>query len=222
MRNKALDYDYIFFDFDGTLSDSATGIFECIERALTDMGSDVPDRSGLIRYIGPPLEDTFENAFGFKGDDLTEVLRIFRAYYREIGVKKNDMFPGVPQMLKRLQDAGKRLTIATSKRESFAQQICASYGITDYFETIAGSVGDESRSTKEGVIEYIISQLGITDRSRILMVGDRKYDVDGAKKAGIDCMGVLYGYGSREELLEAGAIYIAQTTTDVANQILGE
>ncbi len=222
MEQKALDYDYIFFDFDGTLCDSASGIMECIERTLREMGAEIPERSTLFRYIGPPLEQTFGVDFGFKGDDLDEVLRVFRANYREIGVVMHNMYDGVPEMLDKLKRGGKKLAIATSKREDFAQQICNSYGITDLFEILAGSTEEESRQTKEGVIEYIIRQLGINDRSRILMVGDRKFDVYGAKKTGIDCMGVLYGYGSRQELAEAGALYIAETMDDISKQILGE
>lgn len=222
MKKTALDYNYILFDLDGTLSDSAPGIMECLEKALRQMGAEIPDRSVLIKYVGPPLAETFSLRFGFKGEEIDEAMAIFRGFYKEIGMVKNDMYPGVPEMLKRLVSAGKHLAVATSKREQFAKQICDNYGITDYFDIVAGSSDGIGRLTKEDVIEYILGSLGINDRSKVLMVGDRLYDVEGAKKSGIACMGVLYGYGGRQELLEAGAEYIAAGPLDVARKILGE
>lgn len=222
MIKTALDYDFIFFDLDGTLSDSAPGIMECLEKSLEQMGVEVPDRSILIRYIGPPLVETFSLRFGLTGEKLDEVMELFRGFYKEIGLIKNDMYPGVPEMLKRLSAAGKRLAVATSKREYFARIICERYGISQFFEIIAGNSDDMTRATKEEVIEYILATLKIDDRSRVLMVGDRLYDVEGANKSGLHCMGVLHGYGSRQELLDAGARYIAQDPLDAARQIIGE
>lgn len=215
-----MDYNYILFDFDGTLSDSAPGVMASFEEALKAMGRTPPGRDVLIRFVGPPLADTFSDYFGFRGDELPKVLTIFRKAYVTVGLENQKMFDGVPEMLKRLRDAGKILAVATSKGERLAREICADYGIDDMFDIIAGSSEDDTRNQKDDIIAYALSEMGVTDRSRVLMVGDRLYDVEGAQHCGIDCMGVLYGYGSREELENAGAKYIAETTASVAEIIL--
>lgn len=219
---KALDYDIILFDFDGTISDSAPGIIDCFRRALTEMGRELPPESELRSFVGPPLAETFENRFGFKGEELTRVVSFFRDIYKIYGVPNNEMYPGVEEMLDSLRAAGKTLAVATSKPEVYAAEICRSYGVADKFDFIAGSVMDLVRNKKSEVIEYVMEKLAITDRSRVLMVGDRMYDVEGAMLCGIDCMGVTYGYGSRRELEEAGAKYLAASTQEVIRLILGQ
>lgn len=215
-----MDYKYILFDFDGTLSDSAPGVLLSFERALTELGREIPGREVLIRFVGPPLTETFTGYFGFSDEELPEVLRIFRREYAAVGLDNQKMFPGVPEMLERIKGSGRKMAVATSKRESFARQICREYGIADYFEIIAGSSEDDVRNRKDDIIVYALSEMGVTDRAEVLMVGDRLYDVEGAKNCGIDCMGILYGYGDREELEKAGAKYIAETTKQAADMIL--
>jgi phosphoglycolate phosphatase len=215
-----MNYKYILFDFDGTLSDSAPGVMASFEASLERMGAAPPGRDILIRFVGPPLTETFTEYFGFSGEKLKEVLVFFREHYASAGIEQQKMFDGVPQTLERLRGGGKILAVATSKREDIAAQVCESYGIADYFAVIGGSVEGDGRNEKNEVIEHVLAQLGASDRSQVLMVGDRRYDVEGANLCGIDCMGVLHGYGDRQELLKAGAKYIAEDLRDAADKIL--
>lgn len=218
---KGLDYDVILFDFDGTISDSAEGIVECYRRTFAAMGMPVPEDEVLRSFVGPPQVVTFGQRYGFQGAELERIIGVFRKEYREYGLFNTVMYPGIREMLEELRGAGKTLVVATSKPEVYAKQICDEYGITGLFDMIAGSIMDVARALKAEVIEYALAELEVTDRSRVLMVGDRLYDVEGARLCGIDCMGVTYGYGSPEELLEAGARYLAATPKDVAKSILG-
>lgn len=217
------NYDYIFFDLDGTLSDSAQGIVNSVNYAFSRLG--LPQRSfhELQKFVGPPLAQSFKVHCGFSPAETEKAIGLFREYFTDKGILENTMYPGVPQMLEQLSLAGKALVIATSKPENFARSIAARYGIDHYFALIAGSEMDETRTEKHQVIEYALKTCGITDcSSRVLMVGDRMHDVVGAAKFSIDCMGVLYGYGSRSELQDAGAVYIAETVSQIAPMILGK
>lgn len=216
-----MNYKYIFFDLDGTLSDSAPGIVDSVVYALEKMGVHEYDRASLTCFVGPPLTESFSKHFGFGSEDADRAVEFFREFYREKGILGNDMYAGVPEMLKALREGGKRLVVATSKPEDFARKILERYGIADNFEYIAGSLFDKSRIEKAEVIEYAMQTLKLTDPKSILMVGDRAHDVIGSAHFGIDCMGVLYGYGSRAELEAAGAKYIAESVGDVSDMILG-
>lgn len=213
-------YDYIFLDLDGTLSDSAPGIINSVIYALDKMGAPVNDRSQLKQFVGPPLYESFKSVFGFDQAKADEAVRLFRVYYQDKGIHENTIYPGIEELLGTLRAAGKKLVLATSKPEQFAREILADYGISELFEYIAGSTMDETRIKKAEVIAYAMETLGLTDTSRIVMVGDRRHDAEGAAAFNIDCIGVLFGYGSREELLAAGAKYLAETPADVARLIL--
>lgn len=215
-------YEYIFFDMDGTVSESAPGIIDSIIYALGELGIEETDREKLKDFVGPPLLESFPKYYGLEGQQLLDTVRNFQSYFKEKGIWGNEMYPGIPEVLKKLKAGGRRIVLATSKPEFFAGQIIERYAIGEYFDFIAGSVMDETRTLKHEVIEYAIENMGISDRSSILMVGDRRFDVEGAAKCGIDCMGVLYGYGSREELETAGANYIAETVSDIADIILSD
>ncbi len=215
-------YEYIFFDMDGTVSESAPGIIDSIIYALNLLGIEETDREKLKDFVGPPLLESFPKYYGIEGEQLMETVRNFQVYFREKGIWGNEMYPDIPQVLKSLKENGRRIVLATSKPELFAKEIIDRYKIGEYFDFVAGSVMDETRTLKHEVIEYAIENMGISDRSSILMVGDRRFDVEGADKCGIDCMGVLYGYGTREELESAGAAYIAETVLDIARIILSD
>ena len=144
----------------------------------------------------------------------------FREYYEVKGIFENSVYDGIEETLKKLHDAGKRIVIATSKPEPMAVQVVDHFGLAKYFERVAGSTMDETRTAKADVIAYALEECGLTDQSKILMVGDRRHDIVGAKKNGLDSMGVLYGYGGRQELEDAGADYIVEMPQDVADQIL--
>lgn len=215
-------YTHIFFDLDGTLTDPGVGITNSVAYALERWGIRVADRRTLYPFIGPPLIDSFERFYGFTRADACAAVDVYREYYTDKGIFENGLYPGIPALLQRLRDAGLRLVIATNKPELFAERIAEHFGIARYFDCIAGAAMDESRSQKWEVLEYALARCGITDRARVLMVGDREHDVLGAARCGIACLGVLYGYGSREELLGAGAAAVAATVEDVGDYILHE
>ena len=206
-------YDYIFFDLDGTLTEPAEGICNSFVYALKKYGIETADKSVYYRYIGPPLYDSFREHL--PEEQVEEAIRYFREYFNEKGKFENEVYPGVPELLAELKQMGKTLILCTSKYELFARQIVEHFSLDKFFDFIAGASADESRSEKEDVIRYACSELGITDLSKAVMVGDRKFDIMGGKTCGLDTLGVLYGYGSLEELKAAGATNIAATVRDI-------
>lgn len=208
-------YQFCFFDLDGTITDSSLGITNSVRYALGKFGITEPDRTKLYRFIGPPLTESFREFYGFSGERCQEAVRYYREYYREKGIYENRVYDGLEAVLKQLKEAGKHLVVATSKPEVFAREIIGYFHLEQYFEYVAGMELDGGRGTKAEVIEYALEACGIQDRSRVLMIGDREHDVIGASKAGIDCLGVLYGFGTREELEQAGASAIADSVEEI-------
>ncbi len=213
-------YEVIFFDLDGTITESAPGITNSVRHALRKFGIMEEDQEVLNKFVGPPLSETFTERYGFTEEQCMQGVVWFREYYEVKGIFENNVYDGIEEMLKRLHDAGKRIVMATSKPEPMAVKIVEHFGLAEYFERVAGSTMDETRTAKAEVIAYALEECGITDKSQVLMVGDRRHDIAGAKKNGLDSMGVLYGYGDRQELEDAGADYIAETPQAVADQIL--
>jgi Predicted phosphatases len=201
--------DVMLFDLDGTLTDPAEGITNSLIHALSYYGIKVADRTSLYTYIGPPLLDTFSKGFGFSPERAVEAVQKYREYFAVSGLFENSVYGGIPELLKTLYTAGRTLIVATSKPEPYAVQILNHFGLSQYFTAVCGSNMDESRSRKGEVIAYALSRTGIADRSRAIMTGDRMHDVVGAKECGVASCGVLFGYGSRTELEQAGADYIA-------------
>ena len=212
------DFDTLLFDLDGTLTDSTEGILKCLVHAVERMGFDVPEDKN--RFLGPPLCYSFAEFCGMNEEQTEEAIRIFRERYSTVGLFENRVYEGIPEMLERLKNGGRRLMIATSKPEAYAVRICERFGLSPYFGIIGGAELDGSRDYKDEVIEYVLEKAGITDRSRVLMIGDRRQDVLGAHKTGLKCMGILWGYGSAEELKEAGADCIAATPQEAADMLL--
>lgn len=214
-----LDYKYILFDLDGTLSDSAPGIMNSVRYALETQGLPVPPDEQLQKFVGPPLYESFRDFCCQSRAESDVSVELFRVYFRDKGILENAMYDGVPKMLEALRRGGKKLALATSKPEEFAKIVINRYGIADYFDYLAGSTMDESRIKKADVLKYVMEALG-AEPSECLMVGDRSHDVLGARERGTDCMGVLYGYGDEQELADAGAKYLAATVADIARIIL--
>lgn len=214
MRN----YDTLLFDLDGTLTDSTEGIIRSLEHAIKEMGFDVPEDTN--KFLGPPIRQSFAEYLGMNEEQISEAVRIFRERYSRIGLFENRVYDGIPELLDRLKSAGKRLMIATSKPMVYAVRIADRFGMSPYFDIIGGAELDGSRDYKHEVIEYVLAEAGITNRSSVLMIGDRRQDVLGAHKTGLKCMGVLWGYGSVEELTEAGADYITRTPLSAADMLL--
>lgn len=213
-------YDIILFDLDGTLTDSGLGITNSVKYALEKEGITVGDRSELFCFIGPPLVESFQKFYGFSPEKALEISHVYREYYSVKGIFENEVYDGIEQLLKKLQKSGKRIIVATSKPEIFAKQILDHFSLSQYFEYIAGSNMDETRTSKSEVIEYALKSCDITDLTKVIMVGDREHDILGAKKVGTASIGVLWGYGSREELDFAGANYIAETPDEVFDIIM--
>lgn len=207
-------YDTVLFDLDGTLTDPGMGITNSVIYALERFEITVVDRSELYRFIGPPLLDSFEKYYGFTEKDAKKAVKYYREYYTEKGIYENLLYEGVRPMLKRISESGMKILLATSKPEPFAKQILIHFGIMDSFDLVSGALLDETRTAKDAVIAHALAESGISAESAV-MVGDRKYDIIGAKKNRLASVGVLYGYGSREELQCAGADRLANDISEL-------
>ena len=210
-------YDAILFDVDGTLIDSAPGILNTLETVFRDMGVDVTNVN-LRRYIGPPLRKSFAEHFSDPAK-IEEAMERYRVIYHEKGSHEGGAYPGVPEMLRRLKDAGFTLCTATCKPTEVVTPILEEQGIAGYFAFVGGASMDESRDTKTDVIRHVLRQPALQGK-RVLMVGDRSDDMQGAANCGLDAAGVLYGYGSREELERAGADALAASPEELKTLIL--
>ena len=215
-------YDWILFDLDGTLTDPGEGITNAVAHALRRFGLPVPEREKLYPFIGPPLTDSFMKYYGLSPEEADQAVIYYREHFRDIGIFENEVYPGIPEMLQSLVDGGKKLALATSKPEEFAKRIMDRFDLAKYFSFIGGAEFQGTRTRKGAVIAYVLESCGITDKSRVLMVGDREHDVLGARENGLPCMGVLFGYGDLEELENAGAALIAETVAEVGQLILAE
>lgn len=212
---------YLLFDLDGTLTDPEEGITKAVQLGLAGCGITVEDRTSLRPFIGPPLLDQFLE-WGLSADQAEEAVRIFRAYYVSTGAYENREYAGIREMLEALRGAGYRLYVATSKPELTAGMVMDHFGLRDYFCCVAGADLEGKRTRKAEVIRYLLEKENITDLSQAVMIGDRKYDVLGARETGMDSIGVLYGYGDREELETAGAGYIAATVKELEEYLLSQ
>lgn len=208
-------YEYILFDLDGTLTDPGPGITNSVMYALAKYDIKVADRRELYKFIGPPLRESFEKYFGLSEEGSKKAVEYYREYYRDKGIFENSVYEGIGDLLKGLKGKGAALLLATSKPEVFAKRILEHFGLAGYFTCIAGSNLDGTRVEKDEVIKYALESCNIAVLSSAIMVGDREHDIIGAKKAGISSLGVLFGYGSRRELEEAGADYIALSVSDI-------
>ncbi len=212
-------YDYILFDLDGTLTDPAEGITNSVAYALNKFGISVEDKRELYKFIGPPLVDAFAEYYGFSKEDSEKATAFYRETFRVKGLFENEVYDGVRELLETLKKQGKRLYIATSKPEEFTLRILKHFDLLKYFDFVAAATFDSTRNTKDKVIAYALEKLSIDDKSKVVMIGDRHHDIDGAKVNGIDSIGVLYGFGDKNELTDAGATYIAENVEDILSFI---
>jgi phosphoglycolate phosphatase len=215
-----MKYDFLLFDMDGMLVDTREGILKCAAHALSAFGIEVEDLSSLTKFVGPPLSYSFTEFYGLSPEDAKKAVAIYRERYSKKGQFECYVFDGVPEMLQALLKKGYRLCIATSKLESYAKAMLDRLGIGCYFEQVIGATPDESISTKDEVIEASLVRMGITDRQRALMIGDRKHDVLGAKKCGLDSFGVYMGCAEESEHEAAGATYIANSIQSLQDALL--
>ncbi len=206
---------YIFFDLDGTLTDSAEGITNSVAYVLARYGIKVEDKSSLNVFVGPPLVESFMKYYGFDREKARASVGIYREYFEDKGMFENAVYPGIPELLDGLRKDGYKLYVATSKPEQYSVKILEHFGLAEYFEMIGGADMNETRVHKGDVIRYVMESCGLINPDEIVMIGDRENDMNGAKQNHMDSVGVLYGYGSREELENAGAGHIAETVEEL-------
>ena len=206
-----MEFHTILFDLDGTLTDPKEGITRSVAYALAHFGISVEDLDTLTPFIGPPLVESFHKFYGMNDEDCKIAVDKYRERFRATGWAENVPYDGIAALLSDLKKAGKRISLATSKPEEFAQKILVHFDLAQYFDLICGAPMDAPRGHgKVDVIEDALHRLGITDRSGVLMVGDRLHDTEGAHKAGLPCVGVLFGYGDRAEHEACGSDYIVE------------
>lgn len=208
----------VFFDLDGTLTDSGEGIINCAILALEHFGLPIPSREALRVFVGPPLDQSFIN-HGVPADKTDEAIRVYRSRYTTVGKFENFPYPGVEELLQKLKNEGCRLFVATSKPEGMSVEILEKFGLAHYFEKICGATLDGSRSHKADVIAYLLGQ--VEGVENVVMVGDTAFDVIGAKAHGIPTIGVSWGYGKISDMTDAGAVSIANSMEELYDQIMG-
>ena len=202
----------ILFDLDGTLTDSGEGIINCAILALEHFGLPVPSREEMRVFVGPPLHETFVR-FGVPKDKAEEAVAVYRSRYIPIGKYENTPYPGIRELLETLKAEGHKLYVATSKPEQMSVDILQHFDLAKYFDQICGATMDTSRTNKEAVIAYLLEQNGRADN--MVMVGDTKFDVIGAKAHGIPTVGGSWGYGEVGDMVDAGAVAIADTAGEL-------
>lgn len=213
---------HILFDLDGTLTDPKEGITKSVQYALKHYNIQVDDLDTLCPFIGPPLTDSYKKFYGFTDEQAWEGVLVYREYFSERGWHENKEYEGIREMLEALKNSGKILMVATSKPEEFAVKILEHFNLAQYFDFIGGADMEETRSRKGDVVRYVLehSGLGAEAAERAVMVGDREHDVLGARECGIDCVGVLYGYGSRQELEACKAAWVVDNVKELEELLL--
>lgn len=218
----AENYRTILFDLDGTVADSGAGILNCVRYAFNKMNLEIPDEAVLKKFLGPPLMHSFTNFCGMSEEQAWKAFHFYRERYcgMDCCVTENSLFEGIYDVLEQLKNAGKRIALATTKPENTADRIVEYFDIKKFFTAVCGAANDGSRGVKSEVIRDALERCGETDPKQVLMIGDRFYDIEGAKAVGTYSAGVLYGGGSREELEKAGADYLVSEPSEIAKIIL--
>jgi len=210
-----MNYQYILFDLDGTLTDPKVGITKSVAYALEKLNIEVVDYSKLDFFIGPPLQESFQAYYDLNEQQVNEAIGYYRERFQQHGLYENEVYPGIGPLLEALKKKGKTLAVATSKPTVFAEKILQHFNLDQYFEVIVGSNLDGTRIAKADVIHEVLLQLSSPDKGEVIMIGDRKHDLIGAKKEGIANIGVLYGYGSKEELALEEPTYIVNNIEEL-------
>lgn len=213
-------YDVIMFDLDGTLTNPKVGITKSVQFALNKMGIQEQDLEKLTPFIGPPLIPSFKEFYSMNDEQAKQAVHYYRERFSTVGLYENAVYLGIQELLEQLKSQGKTLIVATSKPTVFSVKILEHFGLRDYFTAVIGSNLDGTRVEKNEVIEFALSELSDYDSTKVIMVGDRKYDIIGAKKNDIDVVGVGYGYGGLDELKEAQPTYIVSTVKELQELLL--
>lgn len=220
-------FQYCLFDLDGTLTDPGEGITRCVQYALKTLGIEEPDLKKLEPFIGPPLSDSFMEFYGMSGEQAARAVEAYRERFAPVGIYENRLIDKIPKLLGKLKESGAVLAVASSKPGPFVHQILERFDIAKYFDVIVGSEPDGRRASKEEVVEEALCQLAVfglhekEKKSLCAMIGDRKFDIQGAKAHGLTGVGVRFGYASEGELEAEGADYIADTVEELENILMG-
>ena len=209
-------YKAILFDLDGTLTDSGEGITKSVQYALEKIGKPEPDLQKLRIFVGPPLLEQFEEYAGIDEETAKKAIEYYRERYAPVGIYENELYPGIVEMLCGLKEKGYKLGIASSKPENFVRIVAEYFHIDSYFDEIVGSEISGGRTNKTEVIEEALRRMGLSDhRDQVIMVGDKEHDVYGARKAGLECIAVSYGYGTKEELENVNPYKLVNSTEEI-------
>ena len=210
-------YQYVLFDFDGTIFNTSQGIFKSFDKVVEYYSLDVPDKSVYNTMVGPPLRESLSRVFKIPEKELTHAMEVYRKYYSASGMFEVQVYDGVIPLINSLHKEGKKVFVATSKPEIFAKQILERQNMLNLFDFVAGSdIEESSRVSKSDVIRFLLKEMNLEDKKdECVLIGDTHFDVAGAKAVGIDCIGILYGFGTKQELQSYGATYIEETPYDV-------
>ena len=214
------EYNYYLFDLDGTLTDPKVGITKSVQYALKKKGIIIDDLTELEKFIGPPLHQSFSKYYGFDAHEAMECVELYREYFKDRGITENTIYPFIADLLSFLKETHKKVILATSKPTVYARQILEHFDIIDFFDQVVGSNLDLTRSDKTEIIAYIIVLMELSDKKDdMIMFGDRSHDLVGAINNGVDTAGVLYGYGSQDELQDCNPQYIFKDPQELFLQI---
>lgn len=213
-----MSWEYILFDLDGTLTEPKIGITKSFQYALQSLGIKEENLDNLEKVIGPPLLDSFMDFYNLTEDQAWAGVAKYRERFEDVGWKENKVFEGIIPMMEALE--GKKLAIASSKPVVFVKKICDYFGMSPYLDVIVGSELDGTNGQKIDIIRIACEKLGVKGKEKVIMVGDRKFDVEGAHEFGIQAVGVNYGYAQKNELSDAGADYIVNTVEELQDILL--
>ena len=226
MKNESAEflmakYDYVIFDFDGTVVDTGEGILKSLQYSFREMGREVPELDDLKKFIGPPIYYSYTTYYGVSEEEVGEYIKKYRERYKVKGIYECELYDGMTQLLDSLKAKGIKIGIASSKPMHLIYSVADYLKITDKFDAIVGvKIDDSNHSSKTQLVLDAMTEMGATDKSKVLMVGDRLYDIDGANGAGVDSCGAIWGYGNEEEFREHNATYIVYKTAEILDLAL--
>lgn len=211
-------YKVILFDLDGTLTESGEGIMRSAQHALEKIGKPEPELNKLRVFVGPPLIEQFMEYAQIDRATAETAVEYYRERYSVTGIYENALYPGIEEMLSKLKEMGYTLAIASSKPEFYVRKILDHFGVAQYFTEMGGSEMDGRRTDKAEVIEEVLRRMNMGDhREQVIMIGDKEHDVYGARKAGLECISVSYGYGTAEELMQAKPLKIVDSAQEIVD-----
>lgn len=216
-------YKVALFDLDGTLTDSREGICKSVQYAFIKLGRPAPELKTLECFIGPPLKTSFREFYGIVGEEADKAVAYYRERYSDVGKYENIPYEGIAEMLQKLREAGYCLAVASSKPETYVEDILKHFHLYDYFHFVVGSDMEGKRGEKEDVIREVFVRMGLDEEARkqcAIMIGDRHFDIHGAQHFGLDSVGVTYGFSEEGELEEAGATYVVDTVKELETLLL--